>query len=136
MLINQRSFSLTYKEEPIPPTRCTRRFSPAQVETNVQQVDVNKCLFPPIPAPTTVNHVVVFLTGIQPFPEGLGMTTCDMVDRGVKLLHVTTFFPQVVQCICPGMGSGSISGSYRMRNRLRYSKCRQQDQKYVDCDSV
>lgn len=41
------------------------------VQTDFQAVDQTKFLVN-IPDPASINHIVVFLTGAQPFPEGLG----------------------------------------------------------------
>uniref|UniRef100_A0A131XXZ5 Uncharacterized protein n=1 Tax=Ixodes ricinus TaxID=34613 RepID=A0A131XXZ5_IXORI len=41
------------------------------VQTDFQTVDQTKFLMN-IPDPASINHIVVFLTGAQPFPEGLG----------------------------------------------------------------
>ena len=42
-----------------------------QVQTESQQVSENQFLFN-IPEADNINHVVVFMTGQMPFPEGLG----------------------------------------------------------------
>ncbi|CAN8004187.1 unnamed protein product [Ixodes hexagonus] len=41
------------------------------VQTDFQVIDQTKFLVN-IPDPSSINHIVVFLTGAQPFPEGLG----------------------------------------------------------------
>uniref|UniRef100_V5I365 Uncharacterized protein n=1 Tax=Ixodes ricinus TaxID=34613 RepID=V5I365_IXORI len=41
------------------------------VQTDFQTIDQTKFLMN-IPDPASINHIVVFLTGAQPFPEGLG----------------------------------------------------------------
>lgn len=41
------------------------------VQTDFQAVDQNKFILN-IPDPDSINHIVVFMTGTQPFPDGLG----------------------------------------------------------------
>ena len=43
----------------------------SQVQTGAQQVDETHCVFN-IDNAASVNHIVVFLTGTMPFPEGMG----------------------------------------------------------------
>ena len=43
------------------------------VQTNMQQVDASKYLFE-LTDPSSINHLVVFLTGLQAFPPGYAAT--------------------------------------------------------------
>ncbi|KAJ1553651.1 Coiled-coil domain-containing protein 81, partial [Cladochytrium tenue] len=43
------------------------------VQTNMQQVDATKYIFE-LPDARSINHIVVFMTGTQPFPDGFGAT--------------------------------------------------------------
>ncbi|KAI9017385.1 hypothetical protein BC832DRAFT_22303 [Gaertneriomyces semiglobifer] len=43
------------------------------VQTNLQQVDMTKYVFE-LEQPAEINHIVVFMTGAQPFPPGLAAT--------------------------------------------------------------
>lgn len=42
-----------------------------QVQTDFQQIGENKFLFT-VPDADNINHIVVFLTGIIPFSDGMG----------------------------------------------------------------
>ena len=42
-----------------------------QVQTQAQQVDETHCVFS-IDNAASVNHIVIFLTGTIPFPDGMG----------------------------------------------------------------
>jgi Protein of unknown function (DUF775) len=44
-----------------------------QVQTNLQQVDVNKWVFE-LPDANNINHITVFLLGTIPFDAGYGAT--------------------------------------------------------------
>ncbi|KAI9099293.1 hypothetical protein DFS34DRAFT_617070 [Phlyctochytrium arcticum] len=43
------------------------------VQTNMQQVDATKYVFE-LDDPASINHIVVFMTGVQPFPPGYAAT--------------------------------------------------------------
>ncbi|KAI9338973.1 hypothetical protein DFJ73DRAFT_847324 [Zopfochytrium polystomum] len=43
------------------------------VQTNLQQVDATKYVFE-LPDARSINHIVVFMTGVQPFPDGYAAT--------------------------------------------------------------
>ncbi|CAG8700368.1 8117_t:CDS:2, partial [Acaulospora morrowiae] len=58
------------------------------IQTNLQQVDVNKYIFE-IPDATTINHIVVFLLGTIPFEPGFAATVHFLwpgEEQGWKLL--------------------------------------------------
>ena len=68
---------------------------PVQVQTESQQVSENQFLFN-IPEADNINHVVVFMTGQMPFPEGLGGAGRYFflwwLGEGGSLLTYTFFF--------------------------------------------
>jgi hypothetical protein len=58
------------------------------IQTNIQQVDVNKYIFE-LPDAATINHIVVFLLGTIPFDPGYAATVHFLWpggENGWKLL--------------------------------------------------
>ncbi|RIA86979.1 hypothetical protein C1645_799871 [Glomus cerebriforme] len=62
------------------------------IQTNLQQVDVNKYVFE-LPDATTINHIVVFLLGTIPFDSGYAATVHFLwpeSENGWKLLGMVS----------------------------------------------
>ncbi|KZT01606.1 DUF775-domain-containing protein [Laetiporus sulphureus 93-53] len=56
------------------------------LQTNLQQIDDTHAIFE-LPAPSTINHICVFLLGSVPFPDGYGATVhLHWPGKGFQLL--------------------------------------------------
>lgn len=55
------------------------------VQTNLRQVDQTKFLFD-LSDPHSINHIVIFMLGTQPFPEGYSATGLTLTDDSTFLV--------------------------------------------------